>query len=187
MRLSSSVITSSECSAFNDAIQRERIPSRHLPYAVDPPPASSDFKARYNISRDCFIILNITYSWERQNHLQFFKSLDSLPDDWRFVIISQSFDASPSDSDEKIKPPTDSRFMYLANLGEQEIYDALAIDTYNRFRNADPPTIIASLFNEFNDFSPEVGLMVKKNLLLNSRLEEKLDPNGNLFYFFTNV
>ncbi|OLS24395.1 MAG: hypothetical protein HeimC3_19920 [Candidatus Heimdallarchaeota archaeon LC_3] len=72
----------------------------------------------------------------------------------------------------------------IISIREEDIYDALAIEVYNKFRNANPPSVISDIFNEINNFTHEVGFKVKQVLEKNKRIEEKLDTQGNSHYLF---
>jgi hypothetical protein len=69
-------------------------------------------------------------------------------------------------------------------ISEEEIFDALALEVYNKFRNAEPPSVVAEIFDEINNFTPEVGFRVKEILFKNQRIEEKIDQVGSIHYIF---
>ena len=75
----------------------------------------------------------------------------------------------------------------IETITEIEILDAIAIDIYNKFRNADPPSVLAEIFNEINNLTQEVGRNVLEILIKNQRIEEKVDQMGNRHYYFLTI
>lgn len=75
----------------------------------------------------------------------------------------------------------------IETITEIEILDAIAIDIYNKFRNADPPSVLAEIFNEINNLTKEVGQAVLEILIKNQRIEEKVDQMGNRHYYFLTI
>jgi DNA-binding transcriptional ArsR family regulator len=68
-------------------------------------------------------------------------------------------------------------------LTEEGIYDALAVDVFNRFRTADPPLIDVVLFDELNYFSAQVGEKVREVLIKNDRMVQEVYQGRQVYRF----
>ena len=71
----------------------------------------------------------------------------------------------------------------LNEITELDLFDALAIEVYGRFRYADPPEVEANLFLEINNLTPEVAEAILANLKLNQRIEE-INRDGYVYFRF---
>ena len=65
----------------------EGITSYFLPNAVTPLAADFDFRRKFGIAPDCFMLLHVANLYKVKNHIGLLRALRDLPDDCRLVMI----------------------------------------------------------------------------------------------------
>lgn len=70
-----------------DFMAEEGLPSLFLPNAVTPVPPSFEFRKKYGIPDDCFMLLHVANLYRVKNHIGLLRALERLPKDSRLVMI----------------------------------------------------------------------------------------------------
>jgi glycosyltransferase involved in cell wall biosynthesis len=75
-------------------MQSAGIDAVYLPNATVQVPAAGDFRKRFRIADDRFLILHVANLWSIKNHIGLIQSLPRLPETWQFVMIGHEADES---------------------------------------------------------------------------------------------
>ncbi|WP_349431730.1 glycosyltransferase [Methylomarinum sp. Ch1-1] len=93
LKSSSAVLTMTQSGADVRFMRQSEIESCYIPNAVAACEPAGDFRARYSISGDAFLILHVANLYRVKNHLGLIDALDNLPENWKLVMIGHPTEA----------------------------------------------------------------------------------------------
>ncbi len=93
LKSSSTVLTMTQSGADVRFMRQLEIDSSYIPNAVAACEPAGDFRARYSIASDAFLILHVANLYRVKNHLGLIDALDKLPENWKLVMIGHPAEA----------------------------------------------------------------------------------------------
>jgi glycosyltransferase involved in cell wall biosynthesis len=120
----------------------------YIPNATALPEITGNFRNKYGISEDCFLVLHVANLYWQKNHLGLIDTLINLPESWKLVMLGNPTGEPECAKAVKAKLKQRSDILFISGLNRVDVSAAMEtadVVVLSSFSEGSPNTILEAM------------------------------------------